>query len=96
MLAVADGRKALYLHAVKSEDRLGVARSERFEGRDGVKNIQRYMRGIDFEIYILNRKRHLGIKRIFRYLRAQLFDILRHERETRRLSVTAKMGQQML
>ena len=54
------------------------------------------MRGIDFEIYILNRKRHLGIKRIFRYLRAQLFDILRHERETRRLSVTAEMGQQML
>lgn len=96
MLAVTDGRKALYLHAVKSEDRLGVARSERFEGRDGIENIQRYMRGIDFEIYILNRKRHLGIKRIFRYLRAQLFDILRHERESRRLSVAAEMGQQML
>ena len=75
---------------------MGVARSERFEGRDGVKNIQRYMRGIDFEIYILNRERHLGIKRIFRYLRAQLFDILRHERESRRLSVTAEMSQQML
>ena len=77
-------------------DRLGVARSERFERRDGVKNIQRYMRGINFEIYILNRERHLGTKRIFRYLRAQLFDILRHERESRRLSVTAEMGQQTL